>query len=80
MASSSSEDSLLELLELLLLLIVRCPCGYGRSFSLALPKRRRVRPAAGGPSTWKIGCRLAAYVVVHAQRVVQRPSQLALTY
>ena len=62
MASSSPEDSLLELLELLLLLIVRCP--YGRSFSLALPKRRRVRPAAGGPSTWKIGCRLAAYVVV----------------
>ena len=66
MASSSSEDSLLELLELLLLLIVRCPCGCGRSFSLALPKRRRGRPAAGDLSVWKTGCRSAAVVV--AQR------------
>jgi hypothetical protein len=42
-----------------------------------LPERRRVRASVAGPSAWKNGCRLAAYVVVsphNAADGVQRHS------
>ena len=78
MASSSSEDSLLELLELLVLLIVcwwSVPVGLG-----GLPERRRGRPAAGDLSVWKTGCRSAAVVVAQRNAGGVQRQLLAETY
>ena len=83
-APSSSEDSLLELLELLLLLIVASECClyWLRSVPVCrglgwLPERRCARASVKGPSVEKIGCLLAAYVVVSPRNAaggVQRHS------
>ena len=70
---------LLELLLLLLLLIVASErgrrlmvVGTGVPGPWRLPERRRARASVAGPSAWKNGCRLAAYVAVH--RATPRPA------